>query len=312
MNASLACNTIRSLYLLYLVAILCVGCSKRSNNDERKTLDSKTIRHLAELDMELGKPKPGDWLFEQEEPGQTFAQYQHASPVRPGEIRKVIYLQPIGKFSLIQDSIITYTAEYLSIFFGLQTKLLPPISEEDILQRTGSDGQVQLYSPQIMDSILAPTLPKDAVVMMGVTAKDLYPGATWNFVFGQAQLKHRVGVSSMYRFTIGSLDSMTYPVVLDRLIKTSAHEIGHMFTLHHCIHSVCVMNGSNSLYETDARPNRLCSVCLHKLHWNIGFDLQKRCHELKAFFEKHKLHSDYQLASQDAEIIDGLRAFVTE
>jgi archaemetzincin len=265
------------------------------------------IRHLAELDVDLGNPQPGDWLYGRAEPGQTFTEYKHANPVKPGKLRRIIYLQPIGKFTPIQDSVIHYTADYLSIFFGLQTKIQAPVSDDSIPSRKHSDGQQQLFTPHILDKMLSPALPDDAVVMMAITAKDLYPGPSWNFVFGQARLKHRVGVSSIFRFSIGEMDPLTYPVCLDRLIKTSSHEIGHMFTIQHCIHGVCVMNGSNSLFETDSRPNRLCSVCLSKLHWNIGFDLQRRSHELATFFKKHKLHLDYELASQDSDIIDNLK-----
>ncbi|WP_280115303.1 hypothetical protein [Flavobacterium fluviatile] len=31
----------------------------------------------------------------------------------------------------------------------------------------------------------------------------------------------------------------------------SSHEIGHMFGLHHCIVADCVMNGTDSMSETD-------------------------------------------------------------
>jgi archaemetzincin len=297
----------RSVLIIFIASILPFSCSRTNEVLGPTTFDSIAIRHLAELDVDLEKPQPGEWLYNRQEPGQTFTEYKYAKPVKPGKRRRIIYIQPIGQFTPIQDSIVKYTADYLAIFFALETKIRTPVSDVGIPARMHSEGQFQLYSPHILDSILSPTLPDDAVVMMAVTAMDLYPGPTWNFVFGQARLKHRVGVSSIYRFAIGEMDSLSYPICLDRLIKTSSHEIGHMFTIQHCIHGVCVMNGSNSLYETDSRPNRLCSVCLSKLRWNIGFDLQKRNHELKIFFEKHKLHLDYELASQDLDIIDNLR-----
>lgn len=301
-------KTVRSILI---AAIICFGCSDANKVKEEtpnNQIDLTILKHLAELDVDLGKPQPGEWLYGRAEPGQTFAQYKTAEPVRPGNLRRIIYLQPIGEFTAVQDSVIQYTAEYLSIFFGLETRIQQALSDDSIPGRAHADGQPQLYTPHILDKILSPALPEDAVVLMAVTAKDLYPGASWNFVFGQARLKHRVGVSSIFRFTIGEMDSLNYPICLDRLIKTSSHEIGHMFTIQHCIHGVCVMNGSNSLFETDARPNRLCSVCLSKLHWNIGFDLGQRSQKLMTFFKKHKLALDYQLAAQDTDIIDNLRA----
>jgi archaemetzincin len=99
------------------------------------------------------------------------------------------------------------------------------------------------------------------------------------------------------------MDSLTYPVCLERLIKTSAHEIGHMFSIQHCTYGVCVMNGSNSLWESDSRPNRLCSDCLNKLTWNLGFSVRERFSGLKTFFKEHKLVTDANLASRDFVVV---------
>lgn len=55
-----------------------------------------------------------------------------------------------------------------------------------------------------------------------------------------------------------------------------------MFGIAHCIWYACVMNGSNHLAETDARPMHLCPVDLRKLHWNIGFDVVERDRRLRA------------------------------
>ena len=300
--------------LIVVASMLCFGCSRTNEPVDEKSFDSVALRHLAEYDVDLAKPQPGEWLYVRAEHGQTFRQYKSANPVTPGEKRKVIYLQPIGDFTPIQRSVVEYTAQYLEIFFGLETRIQTSISDSIIpstSRRMHPEGQEQLFSTHILDSILSPTLPDDAVVLMAVTAMDLYPGPSWNFVFGQARLKHRVGVSSIFRFSIAEMDSMTYPVCLARLIKTSSHEIGHMFTMQHCINGVCIMNGSNSLDETDKRPNRLCSECLSKLQWNIGFDLQKRSHDLQSFFNKHKLQSDYDIATRDVDLIDQLQSRLT-
>jgi archaemetzincin len=56
-----------------------------------------------------------------------------------------------------------------------------------------------------------------------------------------------------------------------------------MFSLAHCIYFRCVMNGSNHLQESDARPQFLCPVCLHKLHSSIGFDVVLRYERMLPF-----------------------------
>jgi hypothetical protein len=42
-------------------------------------------RKLRPLADPLPPPRPGDWLAEHDEPGQTFAEYLDAKPVRKGE-----------------------------------------------------------------------------------------------------------------------------------------------------------------------------------------------------------------------------------
>jgi archaemetzincin len=62
------------------------------------------------------------------------------------------------------------------------------------------------------------------------------------------------------------------------------------------------MNGSNSMEESDGRPNRLCSVCLNKLCWNLKFNNRERFKELSEYFNKYKIQSDYKLVVKDLEI----------
>ena len=64
------------------------------------------------------------------------------------------------------------------------------------------------------------------------------------------------------------------------------------------------MNGSNSLSESDSRPNRLCSVCLHKLQWNLQFNISARLEKLAAYFKKHKLQTDLSFAEADIRTIE--------
>lgn len=64
------------------------------------------------------------------------------------------------------------------------------------------------------------------------------------------------------------------------------------------------MNGSNGLFESDARPNRLCSECLQKLQWRLGFDIKSRYTRLNAYFATHKLLNDQKLNEIDLEALE--------
>jgi len=58
---------------------------------------------------------------------------------------------------------------------------------------------VQLLTGDVLD-LLKTRLPEDAFALLGVTMMDLYPDPNWNFVFGQASLRDRVGVYSFTRY----------------------------------------------------------------------------------------------------------------
>lgn len=287
---------------LYLLVLLSISCQ------QKKDLNGMAlINAIKENDEQLSTPKPGEWLYEHHEPGQTFTQYKAEHPVTPNKTQNKIYLQPIGNFSDQQKKIVEYTADYLHLYFNLPTEVSSPISDKiipDSARRTREDGSIQLLATFILDSLLKKHIPKDAIVVMAITEKDLFPKPSWGFVFGLASLQERVGVSSIYRYSKQPLDSTNYSTCLGRLISTSSHEIGHMFSMRHCIHAICIMNGSNSLSESDSKPNRVCSECLHKLYWNLKFDNKKRLLNLLSFFAKHHLKRDYALLEKDLALLD--------
>lgn len=143
----------------------------------------------------------------------------------------------------------------------------------------------QLQTGYIFDHILKPTLPKDAVVMIALCDKDLFPDENYNYVFGQARLKDRVGVWSFFRFgNAGNAEE--FPLVLKRTLKTASHETGHMFSLKHCAQYTCIMNGSNHLEEADRKPTGFCVDCLEKFCWNLGTEPQEYYQRLLVFWNR--------------------------
>ena len=289
--------------LLYILSFLILSCSQPQKHE---LSDPGIIEALKSNDQKLKAPQQGEWRYEHNEPGQNLGQYEASKPISPTQGQDKIYLLPLGKFSDLQNNIIRHTADYLQIFFGLKTIIGEPVSDSIIpedYRRTGDDGSTQLLTTYILDSILKQQIPKDAIVVMAITEKDLYPAPSWRFVFGQGSLKERVGVSSIYRYSTKPLDPSNYSLCLQRLIKTASHEIGHMFSMLHCTNAICVMDGSNSLEESDRKPNRLCSECLSKLHWNLKVDIRKRLRGLDSFFLSHSLDRDHQLSQKDIEVI---------
>ncbi|MCB2406642.1 archaemetzincin [Hymenobacter lucidus] len=286
-------------FLALLVLLCCSGSSSTADPALRQA--DIYFQAIRENDVPLKKPQPGEWLYEHQEPGQNVAAYQQLHPVRPGSVVHTIYLQPVGRFSVLQRQALAATREYLRIFYQQPVVLLPTVADTLVppTARRRQGGHEQLLAPYLLDNYLKAHRPSAGLALMAISAKDLYPKPEWNYVFGLASYPDRVGVTSIYRLQDQTLTTKNYARSLARLIAISSHEIGHMFSLHHCTYAHCVMNGTNSLSETDATPNRLCSECQMKLHWNFQYDNTRRLQDLAAFFGKHQLRRDYLLAGRD-------------
>ncbi len=267
------------------------------------------FRKLTPLHQKLGKPRPGDWLTVHPEPGQTYRQYLRGRPVKPDGRRRVIYVQPLGDFDRTQRKIINLTAEFMGIYFDLPVKIrneLPLSVIPEKARRTHPTwGDKQILSTYVLHEVLQPNLPQDACVLIAFTTSDLWPGEDWNFVFGQASLRQRVGVWSIYRNGDPRQDDRAFGICLRRTIKTATHETGHMFSMMHCTLYECNMCGSNHRGESDRRPLALCPHCLAKLCHATGADPQKRFEKLTAFCRTHALKTEQELFQKSLNALRG-------
>jgi archaemetzincin len=154
-------------------------------------------------------------------------------------------------------------------------------------RRNPYTGNLQILTTDVL-ALLKKRLPRNAFCALAVTMEDLYPDPSWNFVFGQASFRDRVGVFSFARYNPAFYGEKPgkdiQEILLRRSCKVLAHETGHMFQLEHCVFFRCLMNGSNHLEESDSRPLFLCPVCLRKLHYSIGFDVVERYQRLLSFY----------------------------
>jgi archaemetzincin len=244
----------------------------------------------------MGEPGWMDWLAHYDEAGQTFEQYINSNPTLPTEDRKILYIQPLGKFTPEQEKVLRLTAEFMAAFYSLPVRSLPrkdfdePLSLENYrIHPTWKMKQVR--TGYILDKVLLPTLPDDAAALIGFTAEDLYPGESMNFVFGQASLQQRVGVWSLYRMKEGKASFETF---LTRTLKIAVHETGHMFSIAHCTKYKCVMSGSNGTFETDPRPLDVCPECMAKIAWGMKYGPAERYRKLADFSRRNGLTAEAQ------------------
>ena len=238
----------------------------------------------------LSRPGPHDWLAAHPEPGQSFGEYVRSRPNRPGGRRAILYLLPLGEGARGAGPAPERIRAYAEAFFVMPARLLPAVPLEAVGATTRVNphtGKRQLLTTDIL-SFLVGRLPGDAFCLAAFTMEDLYPEPSWNFVFGQASLRERVGVYSFARYDPAFHGEPRGPnyerVLLRRSLKVMAHEVSHMFGLPHCVYYACGLNGSNHLAEADSRPPHLCPVCLRKLWHGVGFDVVRRYEALESFY----------------------------
>jgi archaemetzincin len=203
-------------------------------------------RRLRRLADPLPPPCPGDWLAEHDEPGQTFAEYLVTRPVRKSDTLHTIYLCLVGDFTEAQRRILDLVRDYLALFFDSPVKVQRQIALASIPARARrthpSWGDLQVLTGYTLHEVLEPERPADALAYLALTASDMWPGRGWNFVFGEASLRQRIGVWSIYRNGDPETD---FRLCLRRTLSTASHETGHILGLAHRTAYLCLINGSN-------------------------------------------------------------------
>ena len=217
----------------------------------------------------LAPPRKGEWraLFREKE--QTFEEYVARCANRASAGRRAFVLQPLGDVADRCGTTLDRMVDYAAAFFGLEVRrALPlPLFEKAYV---GTRGQ---YNSSMILGDLADRAPADAVVTLGIADVDLFARGK-KFVFGEGSLDGRAGICSLSR-----LDSSER-----RALKLMTHEAGHLLSIAHCVTHRCVMQGSNSLEESDGHPLHLCPEDLRKLEWNCGVDRRERYRRLEAFY----------------------------
>jgi archaemetzincin len=281
-----------------IAALVAATSMDRAASLRAEQIDPRFER-LRDLHVPKRAPAPGDWLAEHPERGQSVADYLRE---RPRPVRgKWIELVLLGDFTPPQREAVRLTADYVERFFGMPVRQLDPVPLGRVPQsaRRVRFGHEQILTTWVLHDLLTPS--PHALAAIALSAADLYPDPSWNFVFGQASLTGRVGVWSIFRN-----GEPGDPAFLRRTLQTAVHELSHMLGIEHCIAYECLMNGSNHQAEKDARPIWLCPLCLAKLSHALGCDPGARFEKLREFAQAHLAAADARYFAEAARRVASL------
>lgn len=277
---------------------------------EDASLQSAVMKVLS-LHEQKRPPGPMDWLARHPEKPQSFEVYIQSNPVKPDTERKYIYIALIGDFDEQRLTMIQKTAQFMEVYFATEVKFIDPIAADQIpasAKRIHPQTQdEQILSTYVIEEVLIPRKPQDAFCLIAFSVSDLWPGDGWNFVFGQASMEDRVGVWSIYRNGDPYKSEEDYRLSLLRTLKTGIHEVGHMYSLPHCVFYECLMNGTNHLQERDQRPLWLCPLDLMKLGYNVKFDLLERYQQLEKLSREFGLLKEAEFYEKSIRLIQPSR-----
>jgi archaemetzincin len=227
----------------------------------------------------LGEPRPGEWLWEFRERGQTLSEYLQAGVNRKNAVRGRLHLQPYADLRPQHRPAVAAVRDHLQAFFDTEVVVLP---ERKLVPLWYHQGRRQ-WDADVAVRSLARQVPEDSLGVLGLMGSDLY-GLRLNFIFGVGLMRERAALYSLHRY-----DTRDERLLTRRAVKVAVHEMGHVLTLKHCVFYRCVMNGSNSVAEMDAQPPHPCPVCLAKLRANLRFDPRARYERLEALYRRQGL-----------------------
>ena len=257
-------------------------------------------------------PGEGDWSYEHAEAGQSFRDFSEAFKPNTAKPSRPIYIQLFGGFSPEEEELANLAARFLGIYLCAEVKVLPPITEPQLTESATrwveDTDEPQISTRYILQKVMKPRLPENALAFLMLTSSDLWPGNDWGYLFGQAAPEFRSAVYSLFRMGNSSGFHREKMETLQRLLKVSTHEVAHILGFRHCPAYDCNMNGSNSLDELDRNSLHLCPICLRKLIWLQGCDPVARFSALAGFYREHGLREQESFMLKSLDVFEAARS----
>ena len=167
---------------------------------------------------------------------------------------KPIGVVPLGEVcELTLKSIAAHILGYLYLDALILPPMEPPAYAYDKRRHQYDAGAIITA----LESLPFPQCDK----IIGVVDLDLFI-PIFTHVFGEARQGNRVALISLYRLKPPSSPSQAgLNLQMERAAKVALHELGHLYDLHHCMDTLCLMHFSGGLEDLDQTPLYLCRYC---------------------------------------------------
>lgn len=175
-----------------------------------------------------------------------------------------IFLVPIGE---IERNLLEKLRDELSLIFHP----LPVVISDAIPTPVSAyhSGRGQYRSSPFLEALRKSIVSKRSK-FLGITSLDLFTNGL-NFIFGQAIIDGNACIISTHRL---KPEFYGHPynekIFFERSVKEAVHELGHCFSLKHCLDPNCVMYFSNHILDTDRKGKNFCEKCQSLLTKNIN------------------------------------------
>ncbi len=185
--------------------------------------------------------------------------------------RTTIYLAPIGFLGEQQLEQARVTGEFLSRFFDLPVKVLPP-------------APIKWPTPsEAVDCLSALQRPADAAALLGITSVEL--GDTMQrAVDTQGDVQRQS--------TLISIAADSNPQALRRRLKLAVAAVAEAFGMADFAAYHCGLNPVHSLADLDDKPLPFCPECEQKVWWLSDVEPLERYKRLVEFAHQHHLEQE--------------------
>ncbi len=163
-------------------------------------------------------------------------------------------LAPIGDVPEITSKAI---AAHILGYMNLNVDILPPLEHPAYALH---EKRLQYDAGTILKALEEASFHEYEKVIAVLDVDLFVPILT--YVFGEARQGGKYALVSLYRLK-KNLDGSTAstPLLLERAAKVALHELSHLFDLHHCMDTRCLMHFSGELGQLDETPLYFCRYC---------------------------------------------------